>query len=123
MGLNIFSIDSPVQPSYFSISVPTSDNVAKEFTLTPMNLWTGTTKANLLKNGDAELILNVTTPSPYNTHITTLPESCRPKVNKTIWGTNGTTPVAISILTTGEVKCMTEITGSVELSTTYKLNY
>lgn len=118
---NIWEVGGAVKPSSFKVTVPTTDGIKKEYTLTPINGWTGTAKANLLQTGDTELVLDLTIPESFNTLITNLPNELRPKVERTVLGYNGNTPVVVKIGTDGTVKLPVTATGTVKLDDTYKL--
>lgn len=118
---NILTIDSPVLPSSFTATIPTTDNIYKQFTLTPINSWAGTTIANQLKDGNIELVFNLTVPSTFNQTITTLPTELRPASAKSLIGINGNSPVVITVGTNGSVKCLSTITGTLELQAQYSL--
>ena len=121
MGVNVFKIESPVAPSSFSITVPTTDGIKKEYILTPINGWKGATKANLLQTGDIGLVLDLTIPSSFNVSICSLPTELRPKAERTVLGYNGNTPVVVKIGTDGSIKLPISTTGVVKLDDTYKL--
>lgn len=121
MGLNIISIDSPVAPSSFSVVVPTSDGVKKEFVLTLQNSWTGSLKALLLQNGRVRIVGTVTAPSSFANIIANLPTEIKPTVSRKIIGLNGNTPIAIEIDTVPTIKCPTTVTGSIEINAEYEL--
>ena len=103
------------------MTVPTTDGIKKEYTLTPINGWKGTAKANLLQTGDIGLVLDLTIPSSFNVSICSLPTELRPKAERTVLGYNGNTPVVVKIGTDGSVKLPVTATGVVKLDDTYKL--
>lgn len=120
---NILSAGNGVNASSFKVTVPTTGDVAREYNLSPINRWIvdGTTKAELLKNGDVRLILDLAVPSEFATTVCLLPVELRPETERTVLGYNGDTPVVVKVLPTGEVKCMTQQTGTIKLNDTYKL--
>ena len=118
---NILEVGGVVKTSSFKVTVPTTDGIKKEYTLTPINGWTGTAKANLLQTGDTELVLDLTIPESFNTLITNLPNELKPKTERTVLGYNGNTPVVVKIGTDGTVKLPVTTTGVVKLDDTYKL--
>ena len=121
MGLNIISIDSPVAPSSFTVNVPTSDGVKKEFVLTLQNSWTGSLKALLLQNGRVRIVGAITAPSTFANIIANLPTEVKPTVSRKIIGLNENTPIAIEIDTVPTIKCPTTVTGSIEIDAEYEL--
>lgn len=118
---NILEAGGAVKPSSFKVTVPTTDGIKKEYTLTPINGWKGTAKANLLQTGDIGLVLDLTIPEQFNTLITNLPNELKPKTERTVLGYNGNTPVVVKIGTDGTVKLPVTTTGVVKLDDTYKL--
>lgn len=118
---NILSGGSDVKPSSFKVTVPTTDGIKKEYTLTPINGWKGTAKANLLQTGDIELVLDLTIPSSFNASICSLATELKPKSERTVLGYNGNTPVVVKIGADGTVKLPVATTGTVKLDDTYKL--
>lgn len=118
---NILEAGGAVKPSSFKVTVPTTDGIKKEYTLTPINGWKGTAKANLLQTGDIGLVLDLTIPSSFNASICSLATELRPKAERTVLGYNGNTPVVVKIGTDGTVKLPISTTGTVKLDDTYKL--
>ena len=118
---NTIEAGDKVKASSFKVTVPTTDGIKKEYILTPINGWAGTAKANLLQTGDAELVLDLIIPEQFNTAICSLPTELRPKAERTVLGYNGNTPVVIKVLPTGEVKCMTQQSGKIELDDAYEI--
>lgn len=118
---NTIEVGGSVKPNSFSITVPTTDGIKKEYTLTPINGWKGTAKANLLQTGDIGLVLDLTIPSSFNVSICSLATELRPKAERTVLGYNGNTPVVVKIGTDGTVKLPISTTGTVKLDDTYKL--
>ena len=118
---NILEAGGAVKPSSFKVTVPTTDGIKKEYTLTPINGWKGTAKANLLQTGDIGLVLDLTIPSSFNASVCSLATELRPKAERTVLGYNGNTPVVVKIGTDGTVKLPVTATGVVKLDDTYKL--
>ena len=118
---NILEVGGAVKPSSFKVTVPTTDGIKKEYTLTPINGWAGTAKANLLQTGDVGLVLDLTIPEQFNTLITNLPNELKPRAERTVLGYNGNTPVVVKISTDGTVKLPVTTTGVVKMDDTYKL--
>ena len=118
---NILDVGGAVKPSSFKVTVPTTDGIKKEYTLTPINGWKGTAKANLLQTGDIGLVLDLTIPSSFNASVCSLATELRPKAERTVLGYNGNTPVVVKIGTDGTVKLPVTATGVVKLDDTYKL--
>lgn len=118
---NTLEAGGAVKAQSFKVTVPTTDGIKKEYTLTPINGWKGTAKANLLQTGDIELVLDLTIPSSFNVSICSLPTELRPKAERTVLGYNGNTPVVVKIGTDGTVKLPVTATGTVKLDDTYKL--
>ena len=118
---NILDVGGAVKPSSFKVTVPTTDGIKKEYTLTPINGWKGTAKANLLQTGDVGLVLDLTIPSSFNVAICSLATELRPKAERTVLGYNGNTPVVVKIGTDGTIKLPISTTGTVKLDDTYKL--
>lgn len=118
---NILEVGGAVKPSSFKVTVPTTDGIKKEYTLTPINGWKGTAKANLLQTGDIGLVLDLTIPSSFNASVCSLATELRPKAERTVLGYNGNTPVVVKIGTDGTVKLPVTATGVVKLDDTYKL--
>ena len=119
--INILNVDSPVAPSSFTVNVPTSDGVKKEFVLTLQNSWTGSLKALLLQNGRVRIVGAITAPSTFANIIANLPAELKPSVARKIVGLNGNTPIAIEIDTVPTVKCPTTVTGNIEINTEYEI--
>lgn len=119
--INILNVESPVAPSSFTVNVPTSDGVKKEFVLTLQNSWTGSLKALLLQNGRVRIVGAITAPSTFANIIANLPAELKPSVARKIVGLNGNTPIAIEIDTVPTVKCPTTVTGSIEINAEYEL--
>ncbi|MGL5766849.1 MAG: hypothetical protein ACRCX8_14520 [Sarcina sp.] len=121
-GTSLISVGEAVKPSSYTITIPTTDEVKQDFTLSPLNGWTGNASASLLQNGSGKLMLNVTAPSVYNQTICTLPQVLRPKVSTTVLGFKvDNTPIAIVIGTDGSVKCLATITGGLTVDSTYNI--
>lgn len=119
--INILNVESPVAPSSFTVNVPTSDGVKKEFVLTLQNSWTGSLKALLLQNGRVRIVGAITAPSTFANIIANLPAELKPSVARKIVGLNGNTPIAIEIDTVPTVKCPTTVTGNIEINTEYEI--
>lgn len=107
---NTFTFSDAVAASKVTIQAPTTDDIAKSYTVTLLNSWVQTASTaipavNLLKNGNVEIQMDLTAPSTgMNSTIFTLPTELRPKTNTKIpVFVNGVSQLATVNASTGNI--------------------
>lgn len=106
--INICQVESPVAPSSLTLTLPTSDNIRKEFAVVLLNGYTKvagsfTPRVALTQDNRVEISLDVTSPATFYPTIFSIDASIRPSRDIKVNGFVDNISTPITIKTTGEV--------------------